>query len=143
MTAKLYWGTSINVTFDADLCLHAAECLRGAPAVFDIHRKPWVLPDRGDAFEVARVVERCPTGALKYSFVREYLPGETGETTAQVVAKSDGPVWLRGDFTLVTDDGATPQTRIALCRCASSANLPFCDGSGPCTEWRPSRPTPS
>jgi uncharacterized Fe-S cluster protein YjdI len=143
MTSKLYWGKSINVTFDASLCLHAAECLRGNPAVFDVHRKPWVLPDEGDPFEVAQIIERCPTGALQYSFTREYLPAEPGDAAPSVVAKSDGPLWLRGDLTLITDDGATRVTRIALCRCGATNQTPFCDASGPCTDWHPPRPAKS
>jgi CDGSH-type Zn-finger protein len=98
------------------------------------------MPDAGDPFEIARVVERCPTGALKYSFTHEYLPPEEGDTSTVVVAKSDGPLWLRGAITLVDDQGSTQETRLALCRCGTSDNPPFCDASGPCTAWKPPRP---
>ncbi|MDR1426897.1 MAG: CDGSH iron-sulfur domain-containing protein, partial [Bifidobacteriaceae bacterium] len=93
------------------------------------------LPDAGDAFEIARAIERCPAGALKYSFTRDYLPAESGDDT-RVVALADGPLWLRGSITLVTEEGETHETRLALCRCGSSARPPFCDASGPCTGWR-------
>ncbi|MDR0432817.1 MAG: (4Fe-4S)-binding protein [Bifidobacteriaceae bacterium] len=140
MTAKLYWGKDINVTFDATLCLHAAECLRGAPEVFDVHRKPWVLPDAADPALVADVVERCPAGALRYEYVRPYMPSETAAPPTQVVAKSGGPLWLHGPINLVTDDAATPLTRVALCRCGQSANPPYCDAAGPCQSWHPPKP---
>jgi uncharacterized Fe-S cluster protein YjdI/CDGSH-type Zn-finger protein len=142
VTRKLYWGKAIDVTFDLGVCLHAAECLRGLPDVFDVHRKPWVLPDAGDPFQIAAVIARCPTGALQYSFAREYLPGEAASPLTAVTARSDGPVWLTGNLVLTTDQGETRETRLALCRCGQSGRPPFCDASGPCTGWR-SKPKPA
>lgn len=44
----------------------------------------------------------------------------------------NGPLLVRGDMTLVDDDG-TPLERtrrtVALCRCGVSSIKPFCDGS--------------
>ncbi|MDO9407734.1 (4Fe-4S)-binding protein [Patulibacter sp.] len=57
------------VTFEAALCRHAAECVRGLPAVFDTSKRPWIQPDRAPADAVVEVVGRCPTRALK--IVRE------------------------------------------------------------------------
>jgi uncharacterized Fe-S cluster protein YjdI len=72
MTRRTYPGTDIQVTFDADLCIHATECVRGLPAVFDRDRRPWVMTDHAPADEVSRVVERCPTGALQYERRDQY-----------------------------------------------------------------------
>ena len=66
MTQRTYRGTDVEVSFDADLCIHATECVRGLPAVFDRQRRPWVLADNATAEEVSAVIERCPSGALKY-----------------------------------------------------------------------------
>ncbi|GAA0380628.1 hypothetical protein GCM10009530_34200 [Microbispora corallina] len=44
----------------------------------------------------------------------------------------DGPLLLRGPFTLVTQDGRTidpGRATVALCRCGRSGTKPFCDGS--------------
>ncbi len=44
----------------------------------------------------------------------------------------DGPLLIRGEFALVTQDGERiPPGRatVALCRCGRSAAKPFCDGS--------------
>jgi CDGSH-type Zn-finger protein len=44
----------------------------------------------------------------------------------------DGPLLVRGDFTLLDQDGVEiPNKRatIALCRCGKSRMRPFCDGS--------------
>jgi len=51
---------------------------------------------------------------------------------ATVTPYEDGPLLLRGDFTLSTPDGKVidPGRRIvALCRCGKSAVKPFCDGT--------------
>ena len=43
----------------------------------------------------------------------------------------NGPVLVKGEFTLNDPDGqAFPeQSQIALCRCGASQNKPFCDGA--------------
>ncbi|MEH3052958.1 MAG: (4Fe-4S)-binding protein [Patulibacter minatonensis] len=64
-TRKAYEGRDVTVSFDHVLCAHAAECVRGLPAVFDTGRRPWILPDGAPADEVASVVGRCPSGALR------------------------------------------------------------------------------
>jgi CDGSH-type Zn-finger protein len=51
---------------------------------------------------------------------------------ATVTPCEDGPLLLRGDFTLMTQDGEVvdPGRRtVALCRCGKSAIKPFCDGT--------------
>ena len=69
---QTYETPAITVTFDPNLCTHAAACVRGLPAVFDVSRKRWIRPDLADAAEVAAQVARCPSGALQF----RYPPGE-------------------------------------------------------------------
>ncbi|WP_307249178.1 (4Fe-4S)-binding protein [Catenuloplanes indicus] len=38
-----------------------------APEVFDVTARPWITPDNADAAAVAAVVDRCPSGALRYT----------------------------------------------------------------------------
>ncbi|WP_309066804.1 CDGSH iron-sulfur domain-containing protein [Microbacterium sp.] len=50
----------------------------------------------------------------------------------QIVACTDGPLLVRGDFDLVSATGEpVERTRrtVALCRCGVSAIKPFCDGT--------------
>jgi uncharacterized Fe-S cluster protein YjdI len=64
---KKYYGEKIDVYFNGKVCAHAAECVRGDKNVFDLARKPWILPDAGESAEhTAEVIDRCPSGALKY-----------------------------------------------------------------------------
>ena len=63
---RQYDGEHIAVFFSADVCEHAANCVKGNPNVFNTKRKPWILADAADADEVARVIDTCPSGALQY-----------------------------------------------------------------------------
>jgi CDGSH-type Zn-finger protein len=51
---------------------------------------------------------------------------------ATVIPYEDGPLLLRGNFTLRTPDGKVidpGRGTVALCRCGKSALKPFCDGT--------------
>lgn len=61
---RTYTADGIAVTYDASLCFHAAECVRGLPAVFHPDVRPWITPQAADPDAVAEVVDRCPSGAL-------------------------------------------------------------------------------
>ena len=46
---KRYTSDAIDVTFDTQRCIHAAECVRGLPAVFDTSQRPWIQPANAGA----------------------------------------------------------------------------------------------
>lgn len=62
---KTYTGAHVDVSFDAEVCRHAAECVRGLPTVFDTKARPWIQPDNAAPADVVEVVGRCPSGALR------------------------------------------------------------------------------
>jgi uncharacterized Fe-S cluster protein YjdI len=126
---KRYEGQAIEVTYDSARCLHAAECVRGLPPVFDTAKRPWIDPDGADADAVAAVIRRCPTGALHYA-LGDGEPEQPSVPT-RVRLPAGGPILLAGDLDLE----GTSETRAALCRCGQSGNQPFCDRGGPCREW--------
>ena len=129
MTRRTYRGTELDVSFEADLCIHATECVRGLPAVFDRGRRPWILADNARADQVSSVVERCPTGALLYRRLDGH-PGEQPATATTITPVADGPVAVRGDLVVRREDGTLERLpRAALCRCGQSQNKPFCDNS--------------
>jgi uncharacterized Fe-S cluster protein YjdI len=64
--AKAYVGADVIVTFDAEVCQHAGECVRGLPEVFDTKKRPWIDPDGASADAVRAQVKRCPSGALQF-----------------------------------------------------------------------------
>ncbi|WP_396837416.1 (4Fe-4S)-binding protein, partial [Mobilicoccus sp.] len=42
MTRKTFTGPIVDVSFDGELCRHAAECVNGMPEVVDVSRRPWI-----------------------------------------------------------------------------------------------------
>ncbi len=130
MAAREYRSDDINVTFDAERCIHSKECIHGLPEVFDVEKRPWIQPDRSEPDTVAEVVMQCPTGALQFARKdggeKEPVPEENTVTVAK-----DGPLYVRGDVEIQEHDGGAflEDTRIALCRCGESRNKPFCDNS--------------
>ena len=67
MAIERYTDGEITVTYDADVCTHAARCVKGLPSVFDAKRTPWIDPSGASADDVEAQVARCPSGALKFS----------------------------------------------------------------------------
>ena len=137
-----YRGDKASVTFDTYRCIHAEVCVRGAPQVFDVSRRPWILPDAADPKRLERVVLGCPTGALRMApptgervekgadAAATVLPEEPRKkNSASVVA--DGPCYVRGNLEIEETPGAevAPDTRVAFCRCGASENKPLCDES--------------
>ena len=124
---KVYRGEDIEVSFDLDLCIHVAECLRGHRRVFDLKRRPWVLPDLAEADEVAEVVELCPSGALLYRRL-DGRPQEEHEGPTTVTPVRNGPLLVIGKIEVKRDDGSIEVLpRATLCRCGESQHKPFCD----------------
>ena len=127
---QTYAAPDVTVTFDPTKCIHAAECIRALPEVFDSSRARWIRPERATAAEVVDAVERCPTGALHYA-----LPGGAAEAVAEGPAvirlSRNGALYVRGEVRVVTEDDREVASgpRLALCRCGASRNQPFCDGS--------------
>ncbi|MEU5400064.1 (4Fe-4S)-binding protein [Streptomyces sp. NPDC005963] len=127
---KEYTGREITVTFAPRRCLHAAECVRGLPRVFDLERRPWISPDDEPADQVAEVVRRCPSGALRY----RYADGteEEPDRPTRVTPTDAGELVVRGDLVVHSEEGDREETRVTLCGCGASENPPYCDHSGRC-----------
>lgn len=127
---RIYRNDQITVTWEPKLCIHAANCFRGLPEVFQPQSRPWVKVDAATAEKIAEVVMTCPTGALHF----ERLDGgeqepQPAETT--INARPNGPLYVRGHVRITGSGGRLlrEDTRVALCRCGQSGNKPFCDGT--------------
>jgi CDGSH-type Zn-finger protein/uncharacterized Fe-S cluster protein YjdI len=125
-----YADERIDVSYDATRCIHAAVCVHRLPAVFDTARRPWILTSGGDADAIAKVVARCPTGALHATRL-DGGPAEDVPADNSIVPMPDGPLYVRGQVQLRSPDGdlTIDDVRLALCRCGQSRNKPFCDNS--------------
>jgi len=125
-----YTGKDINVYFTVDRCTHVAECVRGAPEVFDPARRPWIIADAAEPGKVAEVIMRCPTGALHFERkdggAEEAIPSKN-----EAIICHNGPLYLHGDLEIHNFNGSLilKDTRLALCRCGASRIMPLCDKS--------------
>lgn len=127
----------ITVTWSRKRCTHAAECVLHLPTVFEPGRSPWVDASQGSPDAIARVVMRCPTGALHF----ERTDGGEAEprpATNTVLVTRDGPIVLRGDIEVRDDAGEVllRDTRVALCRCGQSRTKPLCDNAHRAARFR-------
>jgi uncharacterized Fe-S cluster protein YjdI len=134
MARKSYRTSEIEVSYDPDLCVHAAECVRGLPQVFDPEARPWIRPERASPADVERVVAACPTGALRTTRLTGAPPAtQAAAGSAGVVATvlANGPVVLEGRVVVRDATGRVLREaeKVALCRCGGSAGKPFCDGA--------------
>ena len=124
-----YDGEEVTVTWDQKRCIHAEECVRGLPGVFDADRRPWIDPDQAEADAVVEVVQRCPTGALHVT--RGGTDPEEAPAENKAWLEAGGPIYIHGQIEVQDRHGETllKDTRVALCRCGLSSNKPLCDGS--------------
>lgn len=128
---RLYRGQDLTVSYNRTICAHAAACVKGLPAVFDMNARPWIQPDNAEAEAVIDTVRACPSGALNYS-----IEGQTPTappTPTSIAVQPSGPLAVSGPAEIVGEGiqrahgGA--DTKCTLCRCGASGSIPFCDGS--------------
>lgn len=65
MARTSYHGKDVTVSFDAQVCQHSGNCVRGLSSVFDSSKRPWIDPDGATAEDLVAQVGRCPSGALR------------------------------------------------------------------------------
>ena len=63
---KPYVRDNIIVYWNSEICQHAGKCTHGYPEVFNVERRPWIKLDNGEEKKIVEVIDKCPSGALKY-----------------------------------------------------------------------------
>jgi uncharacterized Fe-S cluster protein YjdI len=136
-------GDDIVVHWDSDRCIHAWECVRGLPEVFDTSARPWIRPTSAAAESVADVVDRCPSRALTYTRTDGGAPGPGArrspdddpaggsEAAVTITIRPSGPLVVMGPVEVRGPSGGVLESadRVFLCRCGHSGRKPFCDGT--------------
>ena len=139
MVSKEYRSADVVVGYDADVCIHAAECVRGLPKVFDPQARPWIQPANATPDEIREVVGKCPSGALEFRAMTSPTPTPPSVPSGvTVTVKPNGPYLVQGGARVCDITGATLKEGpvLALCRCGQSAAKPFCDGTHGRVGWR-------
>lgn len=128
---RAYANEEIEVRFDAKRCLHAAECVKGLPLVFDVKNRPWIQPEHADADEIATVIEKCPSGALTY-VRKDGKAEEIAPAPPTLTFLTNNLLLAHGEMLLQQGDQQLQVKRATLCGCGDSDNKPFCDNTHQC-----------
>jgi CDGSH-type Zn-finger protein len=130
--ARIFDGPDLSLLDVRHLCADARFC--------DPNGKVWTQVARTDDPDVRAMflsqVHNCPAGRL---LAFDKAAGKTIESDSPLaigliedpVEDCSGPIWLRGGVALTSADGHQYERRnnMTVCRCGSSKNKPFCDGT--------------
>lgn len=127
---KEYSNGEVTVVWEAEKCIHSAICTKGLPQVFQPKERPWVKIDAATTSALVSQVKACPSGALSY-YMNDEERKETLGSETKVDVLENGPLLVYGTLKVVYKDGKeeTKNKTTAFCRCGSSANKPYCDGT--------------
>jgi len=122
-------GREITIHDNRGLCAHDESCVRGLPSVFRRGKLPWIDPDGAGPGEIMATIDKCPSGALSYTYRGKR--GPQPDRPAAIRISRNGPYRLEGGIRILDDLGSAPEPRerCTLCRCGQARNKPFCDGS--------------
>ena len=138
-----YYSDQITVSYAPNICIHAAECVKGLPTVFDPEKKPWINVAGADPSEIIDVINRCPSGALQYELIdfesnQEAKNEENKMEKTKITVMPDGPLMIEGSLTVnkMSGENIKEGEKLFLCRCGHSSNKPFCDGAHKKAEFK-------
>ena len=121
-----YKGAHITVVNDGERCIHSRYCVLNLNSAFKPNVDgPWIDPDGASREAVIAVVEKCPSGALRYKPAGDAAP-EHPPTVNTVRIWENGPLAIHGELEIAGD---TSSYRAVLCRCGQSKRKPYCDHS--------------
>lgn len=126
---KEYKNTDVIVVWKPSLCIHAAECVKALPQVYNPNEKPWIKIGNATGEELRAQVAKCPSGAL--SIKTDADSGNTNNPSSEITIMPNGPILIKGQIELKDKKGELSKKEgvTAFCRCGASANKPFCDGT--------------
>lgn len=127
---KEYSNGEVTILWEAEKCIHSGVCVKGLPKVFQPKERPWIKIDASTTDALVNQVKACPSGALSH-YMNNEKNKETVTTETKVDVLENGPLLVHGSLKVVHKDGKeeTKSKTTAFCRCGSSSNKPYCDGT--------------
>lgn len=65
-TRREYSNGELTVIWQAHKCVHAGECVRALPQVYDPNARPWISVNNASTEDLIEQIHKCPSGALSY-----------------------------------------------------------------------------
>ncbi len=127
---KEYSNGEMTIFWKPKACIHAGECVKRLPKVYNPKGRPWIQIENATTQELKEQVKACPSGALSYKMMgvdtKEKMTPEV-----KVEALENGPLLVSGTLNVINSDGsrAIKKRTTAFCRCGASKNKPYCDGA--------------
>ncbi len=127
---KKYNREGLSVIWKPGLCIHSENCFKGLSMVFNPKQKPWIKVEAAEIDDIQTQIDRCPSGALTYENQKNNNQ-RTDTDTMDVQVFENGPIMINGPIRISHSSGEIEKMEkpTAFCRCGSSENKPFCDGS--------------
>ena len=63
---KKYSNGELTVVWKPNKCIHAGECVKALPQVYNPKEKPWIKAENASTEEFKAQINKCPSGALSY-----------------------------------------------------------------------------
>lgn len=132
-TTKEYSNGEITVLWKPKKCIHAGECVKRLPEVYNPDKRPWISVENASTEELRNQIEACPSGALTYRMEGQDSSNDSDQKSSEqtkVEVVENGPLLVHG-LLLVTDSRGNEEKKkrtTAFCRCGASNNKPYCDG---------------
>ena len=128
---KEYTNGELTIVWKADICIHAAECVKRMPHVYDPDGRPWISAEGADTAALKEQISSCPSGALTYFMNSDAEDKSSDAPLCKAVVMQNGPLIVHGAITVVDKDGneVEKENKTAFCRCGASSNKPYCDGA--------------
>lgn len=135
---KEYSNGEITIVWQPALCIHSTFCWRELLAVFNPEKRPWINAFGAPTERIIQQIDRCPTHALTYYYnhkkeenMKEKESEKAVSQETQVEMAPNGPLMVTGNLHIKNKDGKIEikNGMTAFCRCGSTKNPPYCDGS--------------
>jgi len=126
---KEYSNEEITVLWKPKTCIHAAECVKRLPKVYNPKEKPWIKIENATIDELISQIDVCPSGALTYRLKINKNDKKMENTKIDVL--ENGPLIVHGTVEIINSNGEKKikENKTAFCRCGVSQNKPYCDGA--------------
>lgn len=61
-----YENDDMTIVWKPDVCIHAANCVKNLPKVYNPKARPWIKIENATTEELKDQIKTCPSGALSY-----------------------------------------------------------------------------